>query len=408
MDIPIVKQRSRIWLLGGVCLMILVIVMLMIPTERSISINNLRFSAVKQGDFDVTVNGFGKFVAIDNQVLTAPFSGTVKQLEYRAGNWVKAGDVIAEIENQQIVLAFQEAYSDWQLATLRVDKKKLELEQQTKQQEASLRHAIAELELSELKYQAKEKLFIQQIIPELEIKQEYMQLRQQKDSLTLKRSETAQLATQVVQTLELENKELTLIKQRMLARQADLNRLSILAPFSGRLDNLNLFIGQSLRLGDQLAVIKGESIYTAKVKVAQKYSPQLNVGQKAYIKFLDQEVEASISTILPGVNQGFVVLELALDGAMSSVKENMELKVSIVLETIKDTLFVDKPTGLVFSEQVDLFVKDESLLRKTRVNILRLTENYLVLSPHTLAPKTEVVVSDTHEIAMVDTIEIEG
>lgn len=408
MDIPIIKKRSRIWLLGGVSIIVLMLVMLLVPTERSMSLNVLRFSTVQQGDFDVTVNGFGKFVAIDNQMLAAPFSGTVKELKYRAGNWVNAGDVIVEIENQQIVLAFQEAYSDWQLATLRLAKKKLELEQKIQKEQASLRHAVAELELSQIKYEAKEKLFIQQILPELEIKQEKMQLRQQTDLLTLKRSEMSQLKIEITQTLELEKKELALSKQRMLARQIDLDRLSIQAPFSGRLDNLNLFVGQSLRLGDQLAVIKGESLYTAKVKVAQKYSPQLKVGQKAHITFIDQEVDASISTILPGVNQGFIELELALNGSLSSVKENMELKVSIALETIEDALFVDKPTGLVFSDQVDLFVRDESLLRKTRVSILRLTDHYLVLSPNELTPNTEIVVSDTHDIATVNTIDIGG
>lgn len=406
MDIPIVRQRSKVWLWGGGLLILLILVMVIVPNERTVSLNSLRFSPIEHGTFNVTVNGFGKFVALDNQVLTAPFPGTVKQLKFRAGHWVKAGETIVEIENRQIVLAYQEARSDWQLETLRLEKKKLELAQQVQTQYASLRNANAELKLAELNYQAKNKLYIQQIIPELEIKQVQMQLQQQKDLLELKRSQTSQLETQMEQTITLEQQMLALSKQRMMGRQADRDRLIIKAPFSGRLDNLNLFVGQSLRLGDQLAVIKGESRYTAKVKVAQRYSPQLKVGQKALITFINQEVEASINTILPGVNQGFVELEMTLDESLKSIKENMELKVAIVLDTMENTLFVVKPAGLVFSDQVDLFIKEDNLLRKTRVGISRLTEHYLVLSPGALAPKTKIVISDTHDIATMDVIQI--
>jgi len=406
MDIPIVKQRSRIWFMGGGLLILLILVAMIVPNERTVSLSSLRFSPIEHGTFNVTVNGFGKFVALDNQILTAPFSGTVKQLKYRAGHWVKAGEIIVEIENRKIGLAYQEAYSDWQLETLRLEKKKLELAQQVQTQHASLRNANAELKLAELNYQAKNKLYIQQIIPELEIKQVQMQLQQQKDLLELKRSQTSQLETQMEQTITLEQQILALSKQRMMARQADRDRLIIKAPFSGRLDNLNLFVGQSLRLGDQLAVIKGESRYTAKVKVAQRYSPQLKVGQKALITFINQEIEAKISTILPGVNQGFIELEMTLDESLKSIKENMELKVAIVLDTMENTLFVVKPAGLVFSDEVDLFIKEDNLLRKTRVGISRLTDHYLVLSPGALTPQTQIVISDTHDIATLDVIQI--
>ncbi|NRA59857.1 MAG: HlyD family efflux transporter periplasmic adaptor subunit [Psychrobium sp.] len=407
MKIPTVQGNSRLWLIALMVLISLPILALTISDKQSVDVNSVRFAPVEYGTLDLTINGFGKFVALDNQILTAPFTGTIRKLHYRAGDYVTAGANIVELENRQIVLAFQEADSDWQRAKLKLAKRKLELEQQRQQLQASLRQEKAELAMAQLNYQAKQKLFSQQIIPELEMKRVLLQLHQQQDFLQQKHDDIKRFKLQSTQSLALEHQGLTLAKQRMLTRKADRARLIIKAPFAGRLDNLRLFPGQSLQLGEKLAVIKGESKYTARAKIPQRYSAQLKIGQRAELTFIDHKISALVSTILPGVKHGFIELELTLLSVPQLIKEDMEVKVAIVIETLEQSIYVTKPTGFLSSNIADLFVKENSMLRKVRVNILRQTDQYLVLASDSLSVDSLVVVSDTRAFTDQSIIELE-
>ena len=90
------------------------------------SANTIQTATAKTGDITVTASGTGKLVAGQNVSLNFPASGTVSKINVKAGDQVKSGDVLAELENiESLQSSLHSAQVDLATAQQTLDKLKL-------------------------------------------------------------------------------------------------------------------------------------------------------------------------------------------------------------------------------------------------------------------------------------------
>lgn len=366
----------------------------LLQPDQALDGDSLLFSQVERGSLPQKVQGFGKFVALDNQLLTAPFHGTVSQLHYRTGDIVEKGAVIIEMVNYDVQRLLQEAQMDYAQAKLTTERTMLDWQQRIQQQHGRIREYAANLSLQELENTARQHLFEQAIISTLEIERSRLQLSQAKDVHQRALEELERLQLQKKQALLLEENSVHLALQRLTSRQLDADRLQITAPLAGKLDNLQVSIGQSILPGDTFAAIKGESDFALRVRIPQRSAGQLHAGQTAEFN-LGDPYTATVRTIFPGVRQGFIEIELSLPETIQDAKEDLELPVAIITGRYDDAWYVQKPLGIIHGSKIPLFVKEGQVLKRMEVLVQDILDNHLILAPHALAQHTKVLISDS-------------
>lgn len=388
------RNIHKRWIAFLIVSSVLLTVLVMMTPQQTVSAESMQFAVVERGNLPQKIQGFGKFIALDNQLLTSPFHGTVEKVHYRTGDVVKKGAVILELINHDVQRLLQEAEMDYSQAILAGKRALLDWEQRLQQQQGLIQDLAGELSIQQLESSAKQRLFQQNIISVLEMQRAKVQLTQASENHQRAVQELARLQQQKQQSLLLEENSAHLALQRLNSRRNDAERLQVRAPFSGKLDNLHVTVGQAVLQGDTFVAIKGESEFALRARVPQRYASQVKIGQHAVFE-LGKSTEGVIRTIFPGVRQGFIEVELTVPANLEGVQEDLELPVAIITGMYQDALYVKKPEGLVHSSKIPLFVKDGDMLRKVEVVAQDILDSYVILAPQALALHTQVLISDS-------------
>ena len=114
----IVKQKPKKTLLSnkGVIITIAVLVVIILVNYAKASLNNvslarkdLLLATVKQGDIDVTVEGYGKLTSDKLQLITTLTQATVEEIVLKPGATVTKESIIVKLANPELQQQVQSA-----------------------------------------------------------------------------------------------------------------------------------------------------------------------------------------------------------------------------------------------------------------------------------------------------------
>jgi len=308
-----------------------------------------RLAAVERGDLARSVVATGRIEPISKVEIKSKANGIIKELKVEAGDTVQEGQVLAELDKDNLAARLRAATAA--LAGARANLKAAEAELAKNRVEAAGPEvAFARRNLERAEQLSRDKLISQQNLDDARNALDQAVNRQQaaRTQLGVSEARVAQAQAAVAQA-------------EAAAEQArdELNNATIRSPITGVVLSRDLEIGSPvssiLNLGANatLVLVLGDiSRVYVKGKVDEADIGMVRLGQPARIKvetFKDRQFEGRVTQISPmGVEKDNVVnfeVKVSIDNPGRELRANMTANAEIVLQQFKDTLIL--PEGAV-------------------------------------------------------------
>ena len=309
--------------------------------------------------------------------LEPKISAPVKKFYVQRGAKVKAGELLAVLENRDLKAtaldnqgtynAAQAAYQTATQAQVPEDYQKAQLD---------LAQAKATLDLDQSIVNSRKELFSQGAIPGRDLDTAMATLVQAKAAY-----DTANKHFQSFQSvghaaaLKTAKGQLTSAEGKYLAAQAQVSYSEIRSPINGVVTDRSLFAGEMAAAGTPLLTVMDTSALLAKVHIALASAQRLSLGAPATLQVpgVDEPVPATVSLISPALDPGSTTVEvwLRIENKKGSFKVGTPVHASIEGRTANNALLV--PLSALLTAQDGsksvMIVADDGTARKRSVTV---------------------------------------
>jgi len=320
---------------------------------------NLWIGKVERGPLLRQVRGNGTLVPVEVNWIPAVTDARVARIVTQAGSAVQPDTVIMELAEPAQVQ--RELDAKFQLVAAEADYASLHsrLEGQHLEQEAVAARLKAEFEQAKLRADADADLARLAILPELtrrlsrnasdelenRYKLETQRLRFNRDAIR------TQLAAQKARVDQ--------YRAQYALQQNQLASLRVRAGIAGVLQRIDVEVGQKVVSGTILAKVVQPARLKAELRIAETQARDILHNQRAVIDTRNGLVEGHVMRIDPAAQNGTVTVDVALDGALpKGARPDLTVDGTIVLEQLRDVLFVQRPSQSVEAQSGTVFRLD--------------------------------------------------
>jgi HlyD family secretion protein len=279
--------------------------------------------------------------------VTAP----VRKFYVQRGSHVKAGQLVATLENEDLAAAamdnkgaFDAAQGAYATAT-----QSAVPEEQTRSR-LDLEQAKATLDLDNSILEARKQLLAQGAIPGRDYDTARTTALQAQAAYDIAKQKYEAL-TKVGTSASLESAKGTLAsaKGKYLGAQAQLSYTNIRTPISGVVTDRPLFAGETATAGTPVVTVMDTSFMIAKLHIAQIQAQRLSLGSPATITVpgVEEPVDAKVSLISPALDPGSTTVEvwLRVPNPKGQLKAGTSVHATLKGKTVENALLI--PTEAV-------------------------------------------------------------
>ena len=248
--------------------------------------------------------------------IQAKITAPIKALYVQRGSRVKAGQLLATLENQDLAAAALDnkgAYAAAQ-GTFTAATKQLVPQEET-QARLDLEQAKATLDLDQNILKARTQLLAEGAIPGRDVDTANATVLQAQAAYQIAKQKYDSIASVGRQaSLETAAGQLTSARGKYLGAEAQLGYTSIRTPIAGYVTDRPLFVGETATAGTAVVTVMDTSVLIAKLHVAQRQAQQLVIGAEATLEVpgVDDPVKAKVSLISPALDPGSTTVEIWL------------------------------------------------------------------------------------------------
>jgi HlyD family secretion protein len=327
--------------------------------------------------------------------ITAP----VKAFYVQRGAKVKAGQLLATLENQDLQAAALDNKGSYTAAQATyASQTRAQVPEDLQKAQLDLEQASANLKLNESIVAARKQLFAEGAIPGRDLDTATAALVQAQAAFN-----TAKLHLDSVQNVSHQSAlaaakgQLDSAEGKYLGAEAQVAYSEIKSPIDGVVTDRSLFAGETAPAGTPLITVMDTSALLAKVHIAQSLAERLAVGESATIAVPGEAdpVPAKISLISPALDPGSTTVEvwLRIDNKKGLYKVGTPVHVSITGRAVPDAIKL--PAAAILTEEggaksVMVVGADNVVHRKAVTLGIQDTEDTQILSGLTL---TDTVVT---------------
>ncbi len=362
--------------------------------KSSVSRSRLRTARVDAGAIEATVTASGTVVPESEQVISSPINAQVKKILKRAGDAVRKGEPILELDVNESILAIEKI--NQQIALKANQQAKIKLDLQTSLSDLQSRWEIKNLEYKSAKASTERNRLLakQGLLSDEKLRE--AELQEEKTAFELKQLEQAKLnAAESTKTqiegLTLEMK--TLEKERVeAARQLELATTK--ADRDGVLTWVVQEEGSIVQKGTVIARIADLDSFRVNATYSDIHAGRISPGMTASIKINEEYLPGTIVNILPTISNGIITAVIDLkDKSSALLKANLRVDVLIVTDKKDKALRIKKGPAINAEGVRDLFVIRGDTAVKTPVKIgIASFDTYEVIDG--LFEGDEVIISD--------------
>jgi multidrug efflux pump subunit AcrA (membrane-fusion protein) len=342
------------------------------------------------GPITEEIEGDATLTPVAQAAIQAKVTAPVKQFYVQRGAHVKAGQLLATLENQDLAAAaldtrgsFTAAEGAYTAATQQL------VPQEETQARLDVDQAKATLGLDQSILNARTQLFTQGAIPGRDVDTAKATLIQAQAAYEIAIQKYDAIRS-VGKTASLKTAEgqLTSAKGKYLGAEAQLGYTSIRTPISGVVTDRPLFAGETATAGTAVITVMDTSVLIAKLHIAQSRAQQLAVGADAEVAIpgVDEPVKAKVSLISPALDSGSTTVEvwLRVDNADGSLKAGTAVHATIEGRTIAKALVLPRDAIQRSSEtgcKVVLIVAGDGTMHRKSVTLgVQTPENVQITS----------------------------
>ncbi len=325
---------------------------------------------VKLGDLVLEVEGYGKLKSKHQRLLTTPANATVEEILLKPGSLVTKESIIVRLANPEISQQVREAKRNFSNA------KAIYLQVSLKQKRELLAHQalqeqlMSELELAELKMLAEQKLMKKGIVSELTYKRSQLDFRQLSRRIIIEKTRLEQLSEVHLQELAIEQDNIEQQKENVAVITEQFNRLTVRAGIDGVVQNLTVELGQSVALGEQVALVGSVDSLFAMINVSQSDIETIALNQLVNIDTRGGKVIGKIQRINPLVKQGMISIEVSLTGELpKNARPDLNVDAVISTGTLTQVMYIKKPVNASKGMKTQLFRLDKEQNQAEKIAI---------------------------------------
>lgn len=293
----------------------------------------LRTSVVDSGPLEAAISASGRVLPEVELVLTSPVDARVLRVRKRAGDAVKAGETIVELDLSAARLAVEDLDRD--LALRRNDERKKRLELESKLSDVVGRYEAKKLDLDAKRSALgrKRQLFEAGLVSQQELTE--AELAEAQAAIELKQlAEARRLAAE---STEAEIAGLSLDAAATRSRRAEawreLQRGTASADRDGVVTWTLTEEGATVRKGEPVARVADLSAYRVEGTVSDLSAGRMTVGLPARVSAGEEKLEGAVSAIDPTIRNGVLTFSVSLaDKSHAALRPNLRVDVDVLTE----------------------------------------------------------------------------
>ena len=367
---------------------------------RRVDSDSLRIGTVTRQDLAIEVNANGVLLPREVEWIAAQVEGRVYAIHRRAGEEVKDGEVLVTLSNPELINSAEEARSALQggraaLVSYEVDLQNLLLDQQAATLRAKFAHASAVLKL-DAETRLRE---TSSIIPDIDYQRTLLEVEQLRASHAIEQQRAMQQETNIKTQLAARTAQVEQLARAVERAQAKVDALTVRAGMNGVVQQMGLEIGQRLLPGAQVARIARQGELYAELKVLAQQATHVASGQAVTIDTRSGVVSGRVSRVDPAVNEGTVVVDVALSGDLPpGTRPELQVQGLITVAQLHDALIVDKPAYGRADGQLTLYrlLPGQEIAERTVVQTGRASVNQIEIVGG-LEAGDRIILSDTSD-----------
>lgn len=303
-----------------------------------------RLATVEVGTMTRSVVATGKIEPITKVEIKSKANGIIERLNVDVDDTVRAGDVLVELDKEQLRARVREARANLQAARAALEAAQAQLEKSRVEAEAP------DVELAERNYERASQLFAQQLVAPQALDEARTAL-----DVARNRREAARVQLGISKARVAEAQANVAQAQATVERaEEELANATIRAPISGTVLTRDVEIGSPvssiLNMGAAATLVMTlgdiDQVFV-RGKVDEVDIGRVRVGQVARISvetFKDRTFEGRVTQISPiGTEKDNVTtfeVKVSIDNPGSELKANMTANAEIVLEEFPDSLII--------------------------------------------------------------------
>jgi len=262
----------------------------------------------------------------------------VKMWKVDKGSHVKAGELLGELENQDLAgaaLKSQGGYAQAQVT----------YEMQLQKSAQDLKFAKQTLDSAQKLYDSRSELFKQGAISAKDLDDSSIALAQAKNQYDL---------TQKQYDLKAADAAVKAAQGDTQASEAALGYTKITSPINGIVTDRPYFPGETPAAGSPIITVMDISQVVAKAHIAQLEASNLKIGDPATITVPGTaiQVKGRVSMVSPAVDPNSTTVEVWVEAPnpKESLRPGMSVRTTMVAQTIKDTVVIPQAALLTSPE----------------------------------------------------------
>lgn len=342
---PIWRRKKILWLAIGVVVFI-VISFLLIKTfansTKSINSERLKIGTVTRGTLvrDVAVNG--RMVAAISPTLYSTASATVT-LKVKAGDMVKKGDVVAELESPDLSSLLKREEANYEQLAAEVERQRILARKQKLLATRDADQAEIERVTADRTFQRYEKAGPEGVISKIE----YMRVKDALKTAEI-RAKHAQLAAGLEGedvALSLKTKVSQLEQQKLVRNDAKrkVEELKLKAPVDGMVGTLSVANRSVVAANTALMTLVDLSQLEVELEIPETYVADLGLGMTAEISINGVTTKGKLSALSPEVVKNQVLARVRFEGEQpSGLRQSQRVSARLLIEEKPNVLLLPR------------------------------------------------------------------
>ncbi|TYP52501.1 efflux RND transporter periplasmic adaptor subunit [Thermosediminibacter litoriperuensis] len=287
----------------------------------------------------------GTVEAAGQVTVTAKISGRVEAVLVKAGDKVKAGQVLVKLEQQDVQAQVSQARAGYEAALANYNKISSQLEQEVQRLESAFKQAQASFNDAARNYERMSKLYQDGAISMREfesIELQYKVAKEQYESAKVQLEMTKDKSAP--ETVAAAKAQVEQARAALSAAQSALDNTLITAPVDGVVGAVDVKVGQLLTPGIPVATLGNTGNMVVKINVSEDVINSMRTGQKVQvaIEAAGVNLEGTVTSVSPykDPRTGTYPVEVNIAGAGENVKPGMFARVKLAVASYSGVIAV--------------------------------------------------------------------
>jgi len=306
----------------------------------------VQVASVARTTIEYTVSSGAVLFPLAQSAIIPKITAPVKTFYVKRGSLVHEGQLLAVLENKDLIAAAQDTKGiyDQAQATYEISTAS-DLPQEVQRAELDVQAAKKMLDAQQTIYDSRQELFQQGALPHKELDQSGVDLTQARNQYEMAQKHLAALmAVGKQNSLKSATGQLESAKGKYMGAKAQLRYSEIRSPINGVITDRPFYPGEMATSGAPLLTVMDVSQIIARAHIPQQDAALLQVGNKATIAWPseDRPVEGRVTVVSPALDPNSTTVEVWVQASNPErhLKPGTSVRISVLAETIPDALVI--------------------------------------------------------------------